>query len=47
MYNGLIIRLDPTKINKGRRRKIHIPMVIDEMDGHINRMPTRGRANRA
>jgi hypothetical protein len=28
MYNGLIIRLDPTKINKERRRKIRIPMVI-------------------
>jgi hypothetical protein len=44
MYNGSIIRPDPTKINKGRRRKIRIPMVMDEMEGRINMMPTRGRA---
>jgi hypothetical protein len=31
MYNGPVIISDPTKINKGRRRKIHIPMVMDEM----------------
>jgi hypothetical protein len=44
MYNGSIIRPDPAKINKGRRRKIHSPMVMDEMKGRINMMPTRGRA---
>jgi hypothetical protein len=46
MYNGLIIRPDPTKINKGRRRKILIPMVMDEnheMEGRINRLSTRDR----
>jgi hypothetical protein len=42
MYNGPIIRLDLAKINKGSRRKIRISMVIDEMDGRINRLPTRG-----
>jgi hypothetical protein len=45
MYNGLIIRPDPAKINKGRRRKIHIPMIMDEIEGRINRLPTRGRAH--
>jgi hypothetical protein len=44
IYNGPIIRPDPTKINKGRRRKIRIPMVTDEMEGLINRLPTRGQA---
>jgi hypothetical protein len=49
MYNGSIIRPDPAKINKEMRRKIHISMVMDEMEGRINKMPTRGRArsNRA
>jgi hypothetical protein len=44
MYNGPIIRPDPAKINKGRRRKIRIPMVMDEIEGRIDRMSTRGRA---
>jgi hypothetical protein len=44
MYNVPIIRTDPAKINKGRRRKIYILMVMDEMEGRINRLPTRGRA---
>jgi hypothetical protein len=44
MYNGSIIRSDLAKINKGRRKKIHIPMVMDEMEGRINMMATRGRA---
>jgi hypothetical protein len=44
MYNGPIIRPDPAKINKERRNKIRITMVIDEMEGRINRLPTRGRA---
>jgi hypothetical protein len=49
MYNGPIIRPDLAKINKGRRRKIHILMVMDEMVDRINRLSTRGRArsNRA
>jgi hypothetical protein len=51
MYNGPVIRPDPAKNNKGRRRKISIPMVMDEMEDHIriNKLPTRGRArsNRA
>jgi hypothetical protein len=44
MYNGQIIRSDPAKINKEMRRKIHIPMVMDEIEGRINKMSTRGRA---
>jgi hypothetical protein len=44
MYSGPIIRLDPAKINKGRRKKIHISMIMDEMKGRINRLPTRDRA---
>jgi hypothetical protein len=49
MYNGPVIRSDPAKINKERRRKIRIPMVMDEMEDRINMLPTRGRArsNRA
>jgi hypothetical protein len=49
MYNGSIIRSDPAKINKGRRRKMRVPIVMDEMESRINRMSTRGRArsNRA
>jgi hypothetical protein len=44
MYNGPVIRLDPAKINKERRRKIRIPMIMDEMKDRINRPPTRGQA---
>jgi hypothetical protein len=44
MYNGLIIKVDPAKINKERRRKIHIPIVMDEIEGYINRLSTRDRA---
>jgi hypothetical protein len=44
MYNGPIIKPDPAKINKGMRRKIRIPMVMYEMEGRINRLPTRGQA---
>jgi hypothetical protein len=40
MYNGLVIRPDPAKINKGRRRKIRITMVMDEIKDRINRLPT-------
>jgi hypothetical protein len=40
MYNGPIIRPNPAKINKGRRRKIHIPMVMDEIEGRINMLST-------
>jgi hypothetical protein len=43
MYNDPIIRPDPAKINKERGRKIHIPMVMDEMEGCINMLPTRVR----
>jgi hypothetical protein len=43
LYTGSIIRPDPKKINKGRRRKIRIPMVMDEMEGRISRLPSRGR----
>jgi hypothetical protein len=42
MYNGPIIKPDPAKINKRRRRKIRIPMVMDEMEGRINMLPTQG-----
>jgi hypothetical protein len=31
MYNGPIIRPDPAKINKERRRKIRILMVMDKI----------------
>jgi hypothetical protein len=44
MYNGPIIMPDPAKINKERRMKIRIPMVMDEMKGRINRLQTQGRA---
>jgi hypothetical protein len=44
MDNGPIIRPDPTKINKRRRRKIRILMVMNEMEGHINKLPTQDRA---
>jgi hypothetical protein len=49
MYNGPIIRPDPTKINKGRRKKIRISMVMDKIEGRINMLPTRGwaRSSRA
>jgi hypothetical protein len=49
MYNSLVIRPDPAKINKGRRKKIHISIVMDEIEGPMNRLSTRGRArsNRA
>jgi hypothetical protein len=43
MYNGPIIRPDLTKINKGKKMKIRIPMVMDEMKARINKPPTRGR----
>jgi hypothetical protein len=45
IYNGSIIRTNSAKINKGKRRKIRIPMVMDEMEGRINRLPTRDRAH--
>jgi hypothetical protein len=45
IYNGPVIRPNPAKNNKGRRRKIRIPMVMDEMESRINRLPTQGRAN--
>jgi hypothetical protein len=44
MYNGPIIMPDPAKINKEMRRNLRIPMIIDEMEGRINRMSIRGRA---
>jgi hypothetical protein len=34
MYNGPIIRSDSAKINKGRRKKIHIPMVMNQHDAN-------------
>jgi hypothetical protein len=40
MYNGPIIKLDPVKINKERRRKINIPIDMDEMEGRINKLLT-------
>jgi hypothetical protein len=45
MYNGLVIKSDPTKINKERRRKIHIPVVMDEIEGCINILLTRGQGH--
>jgi hypothetical protein len=44
MYHGPIIRSDPVKNNKEMRRKIRIPMVMEEMEGRINMLPTQGRA---
>jgi hypothetical protein len=44
MYNGLIIMPDLTKNNKERRRKIRIPVVMDEIESRINKLPTLGRA---
>jgi hypothetical protein len=43
MYNDPIIRPDPTKISKGKRIKIRISIIMDEMKGHINGLPTRGQ----
>jgi hypothetical protein len=39
MYNGSIIISDPTKINKSRRRKIYIIMIIDKLKGRIDKLP--------
>jgi hypothetical protein len=44
MYNDPIIMPDPTKINKWRRRNIHLLMVVDKMKGCINGLPTRVQA---
>jgi hypothetical protein len=44
MYNGLIIMSDLTKNNKERRMKIRIPVVINEIESRINKLPTVGRA---
>jgi hypothetical protein len=45
MYNDPIIRPDPAKINKEKRREILISMIMNEIEGRINnRLPTRGRA---
>ena len=48
-YHGAIIRPDPTKVNKGRRRKIRISMMMDEMEGRISRLAStrQSRANEA
>jgi hypothetical protein len=35
LYQGPIIRPNPKKINKGRRKHKRIPMVMDEMEGRI------------
>jgi hypothetical protein len=43
MYNDPIIRPDSVIFNKGMRRKIHISIVIDEMEGRINRLSIWGR----
>jgi hypothetical protein len=49
IYNGPIIRLDPSKINKGKRRKIRISMVMDENGGSYqqtsNSMPSSFQQN--
>jgi hypothetical protein len=45
MYNSPIIMPDTAKIKKGMRKKICILMVMDEMEGRINMLPTRGRAH--
>jgi hypothetical protein len=37
MYNVSIIRPDPAEINKGRRMKIHIPMVMNEIEVELVR----------
>lgn len=49
IYHGAILRPDPAKINKGRRRKIRIPMMMDEMEGRISRLAStrQSRANAA
>jgi hypothetical protein len=45
MYNGTIIMSDPTKMNKERRRKIYISMLMDKMEDCTNILPTRDRAH--
>jgi len=42
MYNDPIIKSDLAKINKRRRKNIRISVVMDEMDGRINKLPTQG-----
>jgi hypothetical protein len=41
MYNGPIIMSDSAKINKEKRKKIRIPMIMDEIDDRINKFSTR------
>jgi hypothetical protein len=43
MYNDPVIRSDLAKINKDRRIKIRILMIMDEMEGRISRFSTWGR----
>jgi hypothetical protein len=43
MYHSATIRQDPTKINKGRRRKIKITLVMDEIEHQISRLSSLGR----
>ena len=46
MWHGPVIRPDPKKINKGRRKKIRIPMMMDEMEGRISRLPDQSNRRR-
>jgi hypothetical protein len=36
----MLIRPDPTKMNKGMMNKIKFSMVIDEVEGYITRIPS-------
>jgi hypothetical protein len=38
MYNDPIIRSDPAKINKEMRKRIYILMIMDEIEGRINKL---------
>jgi hypothetical protein len=43
MYNGSVIWSDPVKINRGKKKKIYISIIIDEMKGRTSRPPTQGQ----
>jgi hypothetical protein len=44
MYHGTLLRRDPMKINKDRRKKIKISMIIDEIEGRIRRFMSQSQS---
>jgi hypothetical protein len=43
MFHGATIRPNLAKINNGGRRKIRIPMIMDEIKDQISRITSHGR----